>query len=95
MFRHRGFQDKLYWLNFIVTWSFTIGCFILNTLSGFLNITDLAIITYGLPVLWAELGIHTGFIVWKAKVENCRKHKDVNRLLQLESEVDEEDGMGD
>ena len=26
---------------------------------------------------FAELGIHTGFIVWKAKVENCGKYPNV------------------
>lgn len=83
----RGFMDKLYFYNLQFTWRFTVACFILNAVSGFLNITELAIITYGVPVVWAELGVHTAFMIWKAKVENCRKHKDVNRVEELESEV--------
>ncbi len=31
--------------------------------------------------------VFTGFVVWKAKVENCRKHKDVNKLDELEGEA--------
>lgn len=86
MFKNRGFQDRLYWMNLKFAWLFTVACFILNTLSGVLNIADLAIITYGMSVVWAEVGLHTGFMVWKAKTENCRKHKDVNGLRELENE---------
>lgn len=56
-------------------------------LSGFLGITDLSPISVIVPSAFGELGIHTGFMVWKAKVENCRKNKDVNRAETLESEV--------
>lgn len=80
----RGFTDKLYYYNFRAVWIFTGTCFILNALSGVLGITDLSVITYGIPAAFAELGIHTGFIVWKAKTENCRKNKDYSRLEELE-----------
>lgn len=83
----RGFMDKLYFYNLQFSWNFTIACFLLNAVSGYLNITELAIITYGMPVVWGEVGLHTGFMIWKAKVENCRKHKDVNRLDEFQSEV--------
>ena len=59
-------------------------------LSGFLGITDLSPISVIVPSAFGELGIHTGFMVWKAKVENCRKNKDVNRAETLESEVSNE-----
>lgn len=80
LMRRRGFSDKLYWLNFKAVWLFTVACFLLTAVSGskLLDISDLAIVTYGIPSAFAELGIHTGFIVWKAKAENCRKHKDKN-----------------
>lgn len=80
----RGFTDKLYFYNFRAVWIFTVACFILNALSGFLNISELAIISYGIPVAFAELGVHTGFIIWKAKTENCRKNKDYSKLDELE-----------
>ena len=83
----RGFMDKLYFYNLQFAWRFTIASFLLNAISGYLNITELAIITYGMPVVWGEVGLHTGFMIWKAKVENCRKHKDVNRLDEFQSEV--------
>lgn len=83
----RGFSDKLYYYNFRCVWIFVIFCFILNALSGYLGIYDLAIINVGVPGAFTELGIHTGFIIWKAKMENCRKNKDVNKIKELEEEI--------
>ncbi len=73
-FRERGFSDQLYWLNFRFTWIFVGICVVLTVLSGILNITDLSIVSYGIPTAFAELGVHTGYIVWKAKSENLNKH---------------------
>lgn len=84
MLLKRGFTDKLYWYNFKMVWIFTAACFILNALSGVLRVTDLAIINVGIPSAFAELGIHTGFIIWKAKMENCRKNKDFSKVKELE-----------
>lgn len=74
--RKRGFTDRLYWLNFRMVWIFVFCCFILNIISGFLGIPELAVVTTGIPCAFTELGLHTGFIIWKAKVENCRKNKE-------------------
>ncbi len=82
----RGFTDKLYYYNFRAVWIFTAACFILNAVSGKIGVMDLAVINYGIPAAFAELGIHTGFIIWKAKTENCRKNKDEGRLKSLEME---------
>lgn len=82
----RGFTDKLYYYNFRAVWIFTAACFILNAVSGKIGVTDLAVINYGIPAAFAELGIHIGFIIWKAKTENCRKNKDESRLKSLEME---------
>lgn len=84
LIKKRGFSDKLYYYNFCMVWRFTWLCYLLNALSGILGITDLSIITYGIPVAFTELGLHTGFIIWKAKTENCRKHKDKSKLTELE-----------
>jgi len=73
--RKRGYTDKLYFLNLKLTWIFVWACLILNAVSGLLGVTSLDIITYGIPAAFGELAIHTGFIIWKAKVENCRKYK--------------------
>ena len=85
--KSRSYSDKLYFLNFTFVWVFVIACYLLTALSGVLGITDMSIVGVGIPAAFAELGLHTGFILWKAKVENCRKHKDVNLLHELESEV--------
>ena len=82
----RGFTDKLYYYNVRAVWIFTAACFILNAESGKIGVMDLAVINYGIPAAFAELGIHTGFIIWKAKTENCRKNKDESRLKSLEME---------
>lgn len=86
MLMKRGFTDKLYWYNFRAVWVFTCACFILNTISGFLGVGELAIITYGIPAAFGELALHTGFIVWKAKVENQSKHK-IQGILPESEEV--------
>lgn len=83
----QGASLRLYFLNLKLTWVFVLLCYLLNVFSGILHVTDLSIIVYGVPAAFTELAIHTGFIVWKAKVENCRKHKNVNLLNNLESEV--------
>ncbi len=83
----RSFTDKLYLFNLIFSWLFIAICIALTVFSGYLNITDLSIVNVGIPTIFAELSVHTGFVIWKAKVENCRKFKDVNLLQELESEV--------
>lgn len=82
----RGFMDKLYFYNLRFAWLFTVACFILTAVSGedLLDIGDLSIVSAGLPVVWGELGIHTGFIIWKAKTENCRKFKDYSAMQESE-----------
>ena len=71
--KKRGFTDKLYFLNLTLSWLFIIVCIVLTALSGKLGITDLSIVSVGIPAVFAELGVHTGFIVWKAKTENINK----------------------
>lgn len=80
----RGFSDRLYYYNFRAVWLFTAACFILDAVSGYLGVIDLPIISYGVPAAFTELGLHTGFIIWKAKTENCRKNKDYSKLEELE-----------
>ena len=74
MFRKRGFNDRLYLLNFIVVWVFIALCLLMTVFSAFYTISDLSVVSVGIPSAFAELGIHTGFIVWKAKVENMSKY---------------------
>lgn len=72
--RNRGFTDRLYFLNLKLAWYFVVACFILTLLSGKLEITDLSIISYGIPAVFAELAVHTSFVIWKAKSENISKY---------------------
>ena len=83
---HLGYTDRWYVYNVKFVTITVIVSFLTMWLSGFLGITDLSPISVIVPSAFGELAIHTGFMIWKAKVENCRKHKDVNRLESLESE---------
>ena len=75
--KKRGFTDKLYFANLLFAWIYTtisiILCYILVTIEktsaeAYCNMCG---IIGGL--VWAELGVHTGFISHKAKTENLSK----------------------
>lgn len=76
MLKKRGFTDKLYFLNLTISWLFVVFCCVITTLSGKLGITDLSIVSAGIPSIFVELGLHTSFVVWKAKCENMQKFKE-------------------
>lgn len=69
----RGFTDTLYVLNFISVHIINLSIIILTAVSGILNITDMSALAVIPAFSYAELGIHTGFIIWKAKAENMSK----------------------
>ena len=75
--RKRGFTDKMYLYNVIFVTAVVIISFTAVFLSGKLEI-DTSAISVIVPSAYAELGVHTGFVIWKAKAENARKYKDVN-----------------
>ena len=86
--KERGFTDKLYFLNLTLSWLFIIVCIVITALSGKLGITDLSLVSVGIPAVFAELGVHTGFIVWKAKTENISKYGN-NPDLQNGEEIND------
>lgn len=73
--KSRGFTDRLYMVNFVMVWLFVWACFVATLFSGNLAVTDLSPLTTAITCAFAELGLHTGFIIHKAKVENLAKHK--------------------
>ncbi len=75
LIKDRGFTDKLYFYNFCAVHILMAAILIITALGGMLNLTDLS--PLGSIPQWAytELGIHTAFIVWKAKAENSRKYR--------------------
>ena len=84
MIKHRGFTDKLYFYNFCAVHILMAAILIITALGGVLNLSDLSPLSNIPQWAYTELGIHTAFIVWKAKVENCRKNKDLSKLTELE-----------
>lgn len=84
LIKHRGYTDKLYFYNFCAVHILMAAILIITALGGLLNLTDLSPLSNIPQWAYSELGIHTAFIVWKAKTENCRKHKDYSKLQELE-----------
>ncbi len=84
----RGFTDKLYYYNFVFVMWITMAVVVITALSGLLQVTDMSALSMIPPAAFAELGIHTGFVIWKAKAENCRKYKDENKIEQEMEECD-------
>ena len=84
MLKNRGFTDKLYFLNLTLSWLFIIVCIVMTALEGKLGITDLSIASVGIPAVFADLGVHTGFIVWKAKTENMAKFNSTDAIEDTE-----------
>lgn len=66
----RGFTDKLYFANLCFAWLYSIICIVI-TLIG--NVDNYAFVEVVCPLIWAEVTVHTGLVVWKAKVENLSK----------------------
>lgn len=83
----QGTMMKLYFLNLKLAWVYTYIALAVTVFSGVLGIMDLSVITTSIPCVFGEVTVFSAFIVWKTKVENCRKYKDVNRTEVLESEV--------
>lgn len=68
--KSRGFTDKLYFANLCFAWFYTLLCLIFSIRGGLENYAFVEIVC---PLIWAELTVHTGLVVWKAKVENLSK----------------------
>ena len=81
------FSKKMY----LFTTGFAIFCvlvtFMLIAFSGFLGISDLSVLGVVITSCFAEVSVHSGFYIWKAKYENGRKYKDVNLMSSLNNEV--------
>lgn len=87
LIKDRGFTDKLYFYNFCAVHILMTVILIITALGGLLGLSDLSPLSNIPQWAYTELGIHTALIVWKAKTENCRKHKDLSKLKELEEEL--------
>lgn len=85
----RGFTDRMYLVNLRFVICTVAASFLLIFLKGFLPDIDVS----GLPTIIAslcgELGLHTGLIVWKAKVENFRKYPQAVQAVDSQSPVED------
>lgn len=71
--KSRGFTDRLYIINFAFVICITIASYILNLVSGILQIVDTSLFSTTVIAAWTELGLHTALVVSKAKKENSKK----------------------
>lgn len=72
--KKRGFTDRLYFYNLIAVWIYTILCLVFSVLGGRIGIDDYSFVSIVCPLVWGELGVHTGFVVTKARIENINKN---------------------
>lgn len=75
--KNRGYTDKLYFANLCFSWIYTILsiglCYILVFIEK-VNAEAYCTMCGAIGALvWTELGVHTAFIVHKAKTENLSK----------------------
>ena len=77
--KDRGFTDKLYFANLIFAWIYTLLCLIFSVRGG---LESYAFVEIVCPLIWGEVALHTGLVVWKAKVENLSKwaKKDIEKV---------------
>lgn len=78
--RDRGFTDKLYFANLCFAWIYTLLCLIFSIFGSRIGIEDYSFVTIVCPLVWTELGVHTGFVVHKAKLENVQKNLPINDI---------------
>lgn len=90
LIKGRGFTDKLYFYNFCSVHIIIAAILAITALSGVLGITDLSPLNNIPQWAYGELGLHTAFVVWKAKTENSRKFKDGTECKTTETEESEE-----
>ena len=72
--KRRGYTDRLYFCNLVMTWIYTLLCLVFSLLGSRIGIEDYSFVSIVCPLVWAELGVHTAFIIHKAKVENLKKN---------------------
>ena len=84
--KRRGFIDRCYIFSTAFVCCIVTAAYLAVLFSGALGITDMSPLTATIEKAFEWELVFTGFIVWKAKTENCRKFKDYSRLESLESE---------
>lgn len=83
----RGFTDRLYFANLIFAWSYTVLCLLFTLFGKNLEVEDYSFVSIVCPLVWAELTVHTGFIIHKAKCENLSKFTGGNVIANASMSV--------
>ena len=72
MFKGRGWTEKSYVINLIIAILLVQEMLILSCIFPTSDIASIATVT--IPAIFAEVGVYSGFIVWKNKCENIQKN---------------------
>lgn len=73
----REFSKTMYKYNVLMVTLITFFSFVLMFYSGSVTYIDLTPLCYIVPGAYAELAIHTAFMIWKSKCENIHKYPDI------------------
>ena len=83
----RGFTDRLYFTNLIFAWGYTFLCMVFTLVGPLIGVEDYSFVSIVCPLVWAELTVHTGFIIHKAKCENLSKFAGDNVIANASMNV--------
>ena len=72
MIKLRGWTEKAWMLNLIIAVGLVQEMLVLSCIFPASDIASIATVT--VPAIFAEVGVFSGFIVWKNKNENIRKY---------------------
>lgn len=86
--KKRGFTDRMYIYNVCFVTAIVIISFAMMIVSINKQI-DISALNVIIPSAFAELGIHTGFIVWKAKAENISKFSKSEKFIETKEKISE------
>lgn len=72
MFKNRGWSEKAYIINLIIAIVIVQEMLILTCIFPGSDIASIATVT--IPAIFSEVGVFSGFIIWKNKSENISKY---------------------
>ena len=78
----QGWTNNLFFINWIMAWVYTYICVFLSIMGNYFAIPDFSFVSVGLPLVWADVSVFTGFMVWKTKAENLKKMGDFDKVIR-------------
>ena len=83
----KEFTKSMYKYNVVFVTIIVFLSFVLMFISSTVTYIELSPISVIIPSAFAELGMHTGFVIWKSKCENIHKYPDIIAEVKKVEEV--------